>query len=242
MASRITDVSPRQAARIAGVGYLVIFVLAIFANFFARANLIESGDAAATTANIVDSEGLFRAGLVSFLVVFVVDVVIAWALYIVFRTVSRDVSLVTAWFRLVYTAFLGVGLTFFFVVLKLVSGAEYLGAFERGQVDAQVMLSLDAFNFTWLIGLVCFGIHLILLGYLVLRSGYISRILGILLIVAGAAYIVDTLAHALLANYEDYETVFLAIVAVPSVIAELSFALWLLVRGGKHPEVRQEAG
>lgn len=167
---------------------------------------------------------------------FVVDVVIAWALYILFQGVNASVSLLAAWFRLVYTAFLGVALIFFFVALQLASGAAYLAAFEQGALDAQVMLSLDAFDYAWLIGLVSFGLHLMLLGYLMLASGFVSRALGVLLTVAGATYIFDTLAHALLSNYDDHATVFLLIVAVPSVVAELAFTVWLLVRGGRQQE------
>jgi len=234
--SRSTEISPRQAARIAGSANLIVFVLAIFANFFVVEGLIEPGDAAATAANIVDSEGLFRSGLVAFTVVFVLDLVITWALYVFFRTVSRDLSLLTALFRLVYTALLGVALIGFFLVLQLVSGAEHLAVFEPGQLDAQVMLVLDGFNYGWLIGLACFGVHLILLGYLILKSGFIPRVLGILLLLAGAGYVIDTLANALLANYDDFATVFLLIVAVPSVVGELAFTIWLLWRGGKAQE------
>lgn len=233
----LSETSPRTAARIAGIGYLIIFVLAIFANFVVREGLIDPDDAAATFTNIADSEFLFRAGMVGFLAVFIVDVVIAWALYVLFKTVSKQLSLLSAWFRLVYTVFLGVALIFFFVVLDLVSGADYLLAFEPGQLDVQVMLLLSAFNYAWLIGLAGFGIHLMLIGYLMLASGSAPRILGILLAVAGAAYVIDTLANALLANYAEYETVFLLIVAVPAVVGELAFAVWLLRRGG----VRQEA-
>ncbi len=236
---RNTEVSRRQAARVAGYGYLVIFVLAIFANFFVLSRLIEPGDAAATASNIEGSEALFRMGLVGFTIVFAVDVVIAWALYVFFRGVSRDLSLLTAWFRLVYTIILGIALVNLFFVLQLLSGAEYLTAFETGQRDAQVTLFLDAFNYAWLIGLACFGIHLILLGPLILRSGSIPRVLAFLLMLAGAAYVLDTLANALLADYADYETLFLLIVAVPSVVGELSFAVWLLARGGKEQEALQ---
>lgn len=228
-----TAVSPRRAALIAGAGYLIIFVLAIFANFFVIEGLIVPGDAAATVDNITGSEGLFRAGLVAFAVVFVVDVVIAWALYILFRSVARDASLLTAWFRLVYTVMLGVGLIGLFLVLELVSGAEYLTAFEPGQVNAQVLLYLDVFDYAWLIGLVCFGVHLLLLGYLVRTSPFAPTILGIVLMLAGAAYVLDTAANALLANYDDYADLFLAIVAVPSVIGEFAFTIWLLWKGGK---------
>jgi len=239
MMNRLTDITPRKAAVIAGYGYLLIFALAIFANFFVRTRLIDQNDAAATFSNIVQSESLFRLGLVGFLVIFIADVVVAWALYVLFRSVSREVSLLTAWFRLVYTAFLGVGVIFFFAVLQLVSGASYLTALGQGALDAQVKLSLDAFNYAWLIGLVAFGIHLMLLGYLVLASGAASRVLGVLLVVAGGAYVFDTLAHALLSNYADYETAFLMIVAVPSVVAELAFTVWLLARAGREPKVAE---
>ena len=234
-----TETSPRTAARVAGIGYLIIFVLAIFANFIVREGLIDPDNAAATFANIADSEFLFRAGIVSFLAVFVVDIVIAWALYVLFKSVNKEVSLLTAWFRLAYTVFLGVALVFFFVVLDLVSGAGYLSAIDPGQLDAQVMLLLNAFNYAWLIGLAGFGIHLMLLGYLMLALGTAPRALGVLLAVAGAAYVFDTVANALLSNYAEYETVFLLIVAVPSVVAELWFAVWLLMRGGVEQEALQ---
>ncbi len=237
--SALTETSPRTAARIAGIGYLIIFVLAIFANFVVREGLVDPDNAAATFANIADSEFLFRAGIVSFLAVFIVDVVIAWALYVLFKNVSKELSLLTAWFRLVYTVFLGVALIFFLVVLDLVSGAGYLTAFEPGQLDAQMMLLLNAFNYAWLIGLAGFGIHLMLLGYMMLASGTAPRALGILLAVAGAAYVFDTVANALFSNYSEYETVFLLIVAVPSVVGELAFTVWLLRRGGVQHEALQ---
>lgn len=236
MATAIPEVTPRRAALIAGVGYVVIFVAAVFANFLVVGGLLESGDAAATAANIQESEGLFRAGLVAFAIVFVVDVPVAWALFILFRKLNRDVSLLTAWFRLVYTVFLGVALIFFFVALQLVSGAGFLSAFDPGQVDAHALLAVDAFNYTWLIGLVCFGVHLILLGYLIVASGWTTKVLGYVLMAAGAAYIIDTLARAVIADYADFENLFLAIVAIPAVIGELWFTVWLLRKGGKNAE------
>lgn len=237
MTHQLVEPSPRKAAIIAGIGYAILFVLAIFANFFVRTGLVAPDDAAATFANIAESEFLFRTGLLSFLIVFVVDVVVAWALYILFKKVSTGVSLLTAWFRLVYTVFLGVAVIFLFLVLQVVGGADYLAGFDSDQLNGQVMLLLDAFNFTWLIGLACFGIHLILIGYLMLTSGSAPRFLGILLVVAGAAYIIDTAAITLLSNYPDYEDIFLALVAIPSVIAELSFAIWLLTKAGTPEKV-----
>ena len=176
---------------------------------------------------------MFRLGLVAFLAVFIADVVIAWALWILFKGVNRELSRLAAWMRVVYTVFLGVGLIFFFTVLQLLSGASWLGAFDQGQIDGQVMLALQAFDAAWLIGLAAFGVHLILLGTLIVRSGVAPRILGILLGIAGLAYIIDTVAHGVIASYDDYANLFLAMVAIPSVVGELWFTLWLLLRGGK---------
>jgi len=226
-----TEVSPNAAARVAGWSYVAIFFLAIFANFFVLSGLVERGNPAATVANIEDGQGVFRAGLVSFLVVFVLDVAVAWALYVFFRGVGRDLSLLTAWFRLTYTVFLGVGLVSFFMVLQLLNDETLRRAAGPGQVNAQVSFLLDAFNYAWLIGLACFGVHLILLGSLVLRAVNVPSIIGALLIVAGGAYLIDTLAHAMLARYEDYENLFTVIVTIPAVLGEMSFALWLLFRG-----------
>jgi hypothetical protein len=229
------DIAQRQAARIAGSAYLIIFVLAFFANFFVLDRLREPGDAAATVANIADSEGLFRGGIVAFMAVFVADAVVAWALYIFFRRVSRDLSLLTAWFRLLYTAMFGITLLNLAVVVLLVGGADTAMALGAGQRDAQAMLFLDAYEYGWAIALVCFGVHLVLLGFLVLRTDYAPRIIGILLVVAGVGYLVDSLARLLLLNYENYSDFFLLLVAVPAIAGELSLTGWLLLRGGKEP-------
>ena len=229
--STLGDVSPRRAARYSGIAYLALFVLAMFANFFVREGLVVSGDAAATFANIAESQTLFRFGLVAFLAIFILDVGIAWGLHVVFERISRQVSLVAAWFRLTYTVFLGVAAIFFFLALELVSGAGHLASFAQAQLESQVLLAVNAFNYTWLIGLVAFGLHLGLIAYLMVRSGSVSRVLAVFLAAAGIAYVVDTTAFSLLPNYTDYAGAFLAMVAIPSVIGELAFTIWLL-RGG----------
>ncbi|MGA7226855.1 MAG: DUF4386 domain-containing protein [Acidimicrobiia bacterium] len=218
----------RRAARIAGISYLAMFLLAIFANFVVREGLIEPGNAAGTVANVRESMGLFRLGVAAFLAIFVLDVVIAWALHVVFRDVNRDVSLVTAWFRLIYAALLGVALVSMFQVLQILGG-ESLGFLTSTQVNTQTMIELASFESTWLIGLVAFGIHLALLGVLIVRSALVTKALGYVLILAGLAYVLDTLAHGMLADYEAVAGVFLLAVAVPSMIGEGWLGLWLLV-------------
>jgi len=233
--------SPLRAARLAGVGYLIIIVAGIFAEFFVRSSLIVSGDATATANNIMASESLFRIGIAGDLVMLVFDAIVALALYVLLKPVHRSLALMATIFRLIHTAVYGVNLLNLVVVTLLLSGAGYLAAFEAEQLHALVLTFLDAHGIGYAIGLVFFAVHAVLLGYLVVKSGFIPRILGILLLVASAGYIVDSFANVLLANYADYEMILGLTVFVPAVIAELAFALWLLVKGANvqraHPPV-----
>ncbi len=230
----VPDIAPAKAARVAGIGYAMIFVLALFANFFVRVRLIDPEVAAVTFANVAASEMLVRFALVAFLCVFFIDVIVAWALHHVFRAVAASASSLAAWFRIVYTVFLSVATLFLFIALQLVSGAEHLAAFEQDELDSLLVMSLNAFNATWMIGLAAFGVHLVLVGSIILRTGIASKVLGAMLGVAGIAYVFDTLAFSLLSNYDAHETLFVSIVAGPSIIAELAFTIWLLLgaRGG----------
>ncbi|TGN63051.1 DUF4386 domain-containing protein [Nocardioides eburneiflavus] len=216
--------APRTAAVWAAGGYLAIFVLAIFANFLALSPVIHPGDAAGTAAALQDSETSFRLGAVAFVGIFIIDVVVAWALWVLFRPVHRDLSLLSAWFRLTYTVVLGAALGFLYAAIWLAGTPDAFGE----ATDDAVLLALQTFDFTWVAGLAAFGAHLVVLGVLLLRARG-PRWIAWLLLAAGAAYAVDTVAHLLLADYEASADLFLAIVAVPSVIGEMSFAVWLLL-------------
>ncbi len=202
-----------------------MFALAIFANFVVREGLVEQDNAAATVANITESIGLYRLGLVAFLSIFVLDGVIAWALHMVFRNTDRDLSLAAAWFRLIYTALLGVGLVWLFQVPAIVNGPSYLAS---DQIAAQTMLAIESFDSAWQIGLAAFGIHLVLLGVLVVRSGLMPRSLGYILAAAGVAYVIDTVAQGVLGDYDAVAGVLLVIVALPSMVGEGWIGLSLL--------------
>lgn len=231
--SHSDDSSARTATRVAGIGYAVLFFLAIFANFVVRQGLVDPDDATATVENIVADELLFRSGLAAFVVVFVIDVAIAWGLYVLLRPAGPARSLLAAWFRLTYTVLLGVAATFMFLALQLATDGALASGLDAAERASWTSLAVQAFDYTWLVGLVAFGIHLVLVGRL-LSSTMGARVLGILLTVAGAAYVFDTAAQTLFANYADHEDLFLAIVAVPSVIAEMSFTIWLLRRGWRR--------
>lgn len=225
--------SLRKISRIAGIGYLIIFITGIFANFFVLEGLIDYQNAGETFNNISAKESLFRVGILSFIIMVVFDVILAWALYVLLIPVNKSLSLLTAWLRLVNAAIFGIAVFNLFTVLNLISGVEFLTVFETDHLAAQVMLSLDAFSKTWLLGLVFFGVHLFFLGYLIFKSAYIPRLIGILLFIAGIGYLVDSFANFLMPNYSDYASIFLVVVVVPGVIGELSLTFWLLIKGVK---------
>jgi hypothetical protein len=159
--------SIKRTARFAGLVYLLIAIIAILANFFVLESLIVPEEAATTANNILANELLFRGGVVSFMVLVILDVVVAWALYILLKPVNKNLAMLAAWFRVVFATILGIGLHNLLSVLQLLNGADYLTVFETEQLEAQAMLFLNAFNYTWLIGLTIFGLHLFILGHLI---------------------------------------------------------------------------
>lgn len=238
MERAINGNSPIFYARIVGGGLVLMALVALYANFFVIERLIIPGNAAATVANITANDLSFRLAIASFVIVLVLDVIVSWGLYVLLKQVNQNLALLAALFRLVYTAIFTAAIFNFVSVLQLLSKDIYLGALETSQLNAQVMLLIDAFKNGWMIGLVFFGVHLLLIGYLAFKSRFIPAFLGILVMLAGLGYLIDNSAKILLANYAEYETVFILIVAVPGAIGELALAIWLLTRGKKIPEIK----
>jgi hypothetical protein len=225
------------SARLAGVLYLAIIVFGIFAEVVVRSRLIEFDDATATAANILDSERLFRAGFAADLVVFLCDVALAVVLYLLFRPVSRTLSMLAAVFRLTQTAIIGLNLLSMFVALLILTRADYLGEFTTSQSEALALLFLDAHRYGYILGLTFFGVSTLIIAYLVLRSGCMPKALGMLLGLAGAGYIIDSAAFFLVPGYEGGAS---PLILAPALVGEVWFALWLLIRGYKLQELSEQ--
>ncbi|HEY2348572.1 MAG TPA: DUF4386 domain-containing protein [Puia sp.] len=232
----VTHLSQRQAALIAGVAYILVFIVAVLANFFALDKLIVPDDANATFKNIMANQSVFRFGTAGWIFVIVCDTIVAWGLYIFFRPVGRSISLITAWFRLVFVAIFAGSFVNHLSILQLVSNEDYINLLDSKQLHAQLMLSLNAQNNAVSISFVFFGIHIFFLGYLILKSGFIPRMLGILLIVASFGYIINSFGNFLSADYANNKSLFIFTVAIPGFISELSFTIWLLYQGLKRTE------
>jgi hypothetical protein len=236
MTNRVADLTQQKAARVAGFLYLAIILAGIFAEFIVRSSLILPGDATATANNIMASEGLFRVGIASDFIMILCDVALAMVFYVLFKPVSHALALLAAFFRLAQATVLGINLLNLFLVLRILSGTDHSTVFSAEQLHALAMPFLDAHSTGYAIGLVFFAVSLFFLGYLVFKSGYFPRILGILLILASLGYLIDSFARFLLLNYEAYEQIFLLVVFGIAFIAELSFCLWLLFKGANIHE------
>jgi len=228
----IKDISLRKAALIAGLGYLAVFIFASYAG----ADSVSTGPGVSVTTAIdnMANEALFRSGIASWLIVLLADVVVAWALYVLLKPVNKSLSLLAAWFRLIFTAIAGIALLNLLIALQLSKGADYLSVFTADQLQAQAILFLNAYSDLTLIAWVFFGLHILGLGYLIFKSRYIPKILGVLLMVAFVGYMIDSFGSVLSSSYANNEVGFIVFIAIPAIVAELSLTIWLLYKGGKR--------
>jgi hypothetical protein len=220
-------VTLRQAAIIAGLAYL--FNPVSYAEFSIYPKLVAANDAAKTMQNISVHLGLFAVAILCYIISFIGDVIIAWALYILLAPVNRALSLLAAWCQVVYA---GGALSSVFSLLNvyhLLVTPYYLSLFGSSQLQAQVWFQLNSFHYEWSMALIIFGIHLALVGYLICRSRYIPWPFGIALLIAGLGWMVAGLGPYVLPN-ANLDFTFI------TAFGEVLFILWLWIRGWKVKE------
>jgi len=221
----------RQAALTAGIAYLLMPVS--FAEFFVNPRIMVPGDVEKTVSNIVAHGKLFVVAILCYFVTLVLDVVIAWALYYLLAPVNRALSLLTAWFRLMYTAIAFVALLNLTNLFRLLTNPVFAKAFGTGPLHAQALLFLNSYRYEWSVSLVVFAIHLGLLGWLIVRSGYVPAWIGVLLVLDAFGWVVYPLKPYL---YPTAPIDFLPLFGFVGLV----FPLWLVVRGWKIPEREAE--
>lgn len=224
--------SPKTLARIGGALYVFIIVAGIFGELFVRNALIVSGDAAATAANIAAHEGLWRLGIAGDLLMHVADLPLLVIIYVLMRPVNRDLALLVVLFDAVQSAVLVASKMNLLTPLFALGDAGYLKAFAPEQLQALAYLSvrMDANGFGF--GLIFFGCGCLVFGWLIRRSGYLPWMLGALIQLAGACYLVNSFALILAPALAG--KLFPAIM-LPPFLAETSLALWLLIKGVDVP-------
>ncbi|MFC1483645.1 DUF4386 domain-containing protein [Candidatus Neomarinimicrobiota bacterium] len=216
--------SPNKTARVAGLLYLLMAPFGMFGIMYVTATLIVPGDAATTANNIKASESLFRLGIVSALITQLIQIFVVLFLYKLLKPVNKNLAMLMVIFILIGVPIAMLSELSRFAALLLLSGAEHLAAFTTDQLHAQVMQFLDIREHGISIAGIFWGLWLFPMGYLVLKSGYIPRILGILLIIGGFGYLIESVALFVFPNFD-------ATISLYTFWGEVLFPLWLIIKG-----------
>ena len=216
----------RRPALVAGTGLLAMAVLAPAARFGVIQHLVTPGDATRTAGHILASAGLFRLGIAALAAVVILDIVVAWALLKFFEPVHKGLATLAAWLRISYAVVFAVAISQLMGVLPLLSNTRHLTALGVGRRQTEALLKIQDYQDIWKVSLILFGLYLVLLGYLACKSGYVPRLLGVLLVIAGGGYLLDSITGLLIANHTTSVSSF-------TFIGEALFMLWLLLKGRK---------
>lgn len=230
----IMGLSRRKIALATGTAILVMTAAAIVATDLTIGSLVVPGDPAVTTANITGSGMVFRIGVFSWLIILICDVLAAWGFYLFFKPVSGGLSLLAGWFRLMYAAILGAALSHYVAVLPLLGLDGSQAAMGMEGLQSRISLELAAFDDVWSAGLVVFGIHILVLGYLVVKSRDVPGVFGVLLILAFFGYFIINSANLLMPGHENFKKITELIFILPMIVGEVGLGVWFLVRGGKE--------
>jgi hypothetical protein len=228
VANRSAEISPQIYARVGGGLYLIIIVAGAAGELLVRGSSVVPGNAAATAHNIMASPSLWRTGIAGDLVMHLCDVPLMLVFYLLLRPVNSSLALLAVLFNLTQTAVLVANKLNLLLPLFLLGDAEYLKAFTPEQLQALSYVSLRTHDNGFGVGLIFFGAACLVVGYLIIRSGYLPRTLGVLMQIAGICYITNSFALILSPSLGSRLFPF---ILLPPFVAELSMALWLLVKG-----------
>ncbi|WP_242308418.1 DUF4386 domain-containing protein [Bacillus cereus group sp. BfR-BA-01524] len=217
----------RKYALFAGTSLLVMAFIAFFSYGFVHGNLVIQGDASTTFHNIQTSNSLFKAEIFGWITIFITDIVAAWALYFFLKPIHTSLSLLAAWLRLMYTAILGIAI--FNLILALLLSKNTIA-----NPETYTMLFLSAFEYIWSVGLIIFGLHLFVLGYVTFLSKQIPKFISILLFIAATGYMLIHVMNTMFTQYDTMISIIQSLFQLPMIAGELGLAIWLLLKGGKH--------
>lgn len=223
--ARARAVPIQTYVRTAGVLFLISMVCGGFGEVYVPSRLVVAGDAAATASNIVNFDSLFRLGFASYLIEALCDLSLALLFYMILKPVRKDLALLAAFFGIASTALYGVAEVFYFAPSLLLGGAEYLKPFSADQLNALTLLSLKMYGRVGGMFMALYGMASLLRGYLIYRSGFLPKTLGVLLGIAGVGFIVRNYTLVLAPRYAS------DLLLAPTFLAAASLTLWMLVKG-----------
>lgn len=216
--------------------YLIIIVAGALGELFIRNKIIVSGDAAATAQNITASPLLWRIGITGDLLMHVFDLLLAIVYYFLLKRVSKTLAMLSVLFGLIQTAVLVANKLNLMMPLFFLGNEDYLKAFDPQQLQALSYLSVKAHGYGFGIGQIFFGFECLIDGYLIIKSGFLPRILGILILIVGLGYLTNSFALILSPQIAD---MIFPLLIIPIFIGELSMCLWLLFKGVKLTKCKE---
>ena len=219
----------QRYARIAGVLFLISMVAGGFGEAYVPSKLIVSADAAATAANIRNFDFLYRLGFAAFLIESLCDITLVLILYALLKPVSKELSLLAAFFGLIGTALFAFAELFYFAP-PLILGRAYLNTFTPDQLNSLALLSLKFYGYAGMIFTAYYGMSWIVRAYLIFRSGYLPKLLGVLMEIGGIGFVVR---NFLLILAPAYASDVLLMLMFPG---GLTMTVWLLVKGVDVPK------
>lgn len=223
-----TQSSPRTLARLGGLLYLIIIAGGLVGEVFVRGTLIVEGNATATLESIRASELLWRVGIANEYLMLICSVVLTLLFYVLLRPVSKDLALLAVFFNLLAIGVEAVNELNLLATFLPVANTGFPASPSPGLSDVMPYLPLDAYGQGWAVGLIFFGVELLILGHLIIRSQYLPKALGVLFQLGGLSYLVNSFALIVSPPLADrmFPTILL-----PAFVAELSVAIWLLLKG-----------
>lgn len=227
--------SVQTYARIAGVVLLIAVVAGGFGEAYAPLHFIASGNATATAHNIKASGTLFRLGFVGYLGEAITDVALTFLLYVLLRPVQANLALLAVFFRLMATATFAFGELFYFAPTLILGGDNYLKTFTPDQLHSLALLSLNVYSAAGNLFTVHYGIASMILGYLMLRSGYLPKLVGAVWVLGGLGFVTANLVWIFASAYAS-------LFLLPQILAIPSLGVWLLVRGVDEVKWNERAG
>jgi hypothetical protein len=228
MEMNINQDSNTHKARIAGWLYLVIIVLGLFAQLGVLERLIVSRNPEHTALNILNHEVLYRLGFVSHIMMLVCALLVMSLLYHLLQTVDKFIARLMVFFNLIAIAVEAVSLFYIYQALIYIKSDIYIDLFSPEQVQGLSYLSLSMQSIAYDLSLFFFAFFCLFCGYLIYKSRFIPRLFGILMILAGVCYFINSLIHFL---SPEFSKQLLPYILIPCFIGEFSFCLWLIIRG-----------
>ena len=220
----------QRYARIAGILFLLSLVAGGFGEAYVPSKLVVSADAAATAANIRNFDFLYRLGFAGFLIESLCDITLVLIFYALLKPVSKELSLLAAFFGLIGTTLFAFAELFYFAPPLIMGGAGYLKTFSPDQLNALVLLSLKFYGYGGMIFTAYYGMAWIIRAYLIFRSGYLPKFLGVLMAIGGIGFVVR---NFLLIFAPAYASDVLLMLMFPGGLILIG---WLLVKGVDVPK------